>query len=181
MSYASNWLKQAVSDVLTNGAYVLAILWTFNHCMVKSPISFAESHVNSLYLSLCGVGLLIVFAVLQRFGLAGWPWRRARESWGLVPLKLAYTLLICATMFAAFNYYKFNKTQLTEVGDYMDATYYYVNSKFYEELGHFDLYPALLIADAEGPRKMLNVRRVRDLRRIRQQGPRHPAGSGGGG
>src|SRR5690606_21658704 len=36
---------------------------------------------------------------------------------------------LAASLFGVFNYYQFSAKQVTTVGDYADATYYYLNSK----------------------------------------------------
>lgn len=134
-------------------------------CVALDPISFESSHAVSLVLSLWAVLLVLAFALTRwGYGELVWPWPARGELRRGAAVKVVYVLLLCSSIVAAFNYYKLNAKQLTGVNDYMDVTYYYVNSKYFEELGHFDLYEALLIADDEGAKRMRKVKRFRDLR-----------------
>lgn len=97
---------------------------------------------------------------------AGEPLFRLRGA-GAVALGSArwwlLTGLVSGSVFGAANYYRFEAAQLTEVRDHYDVTYYYLNSKYFAELGYFELYPAMLVADAEAERRLLTVTEYRDL------------------
>jgi hypothetical protein len=74
-------------------------------------------------------------------------------------------VLVVVAVFGWFNYYEFNRDRFEGLGDSTDITYYYVNSKYLSELGYFGLYPAMIVADAEGRnRHSKHVKRYRDLR-----------------
>ncbi|MCA9569514.1 MAG: hypothetical protein KC656_16825 [Myxococcales bacterium] len=75
------------------------------------------------------------------------------------------SVMIVTVVFGWFNYYQFDKKVFDGLGDYTDITYYYVNSKYLGELGYFGLYPAMILADAEGPKRhSAAVKHYRDLR-----------------
>jgi hypothetical protein len=134
--------------------------------MEKSAISFRVSHRYSIVVSLVAIGLALAYAFLyKKHPTLSWPWHlRGDAAPKTLAVKAVYTALLCSCVFGAFNYYKFDREKFTGIRDYMDLVYYYTNSKYFAELGHFDLYPALLIADREGAGRMKNVRRYRDLR-----------------
>lgn len=41
--------------------------------------------------------------------------------------------------------------------------HYVLGTKYFDEVGYHDLYPAMLLADQEGPRRLLHVAKVRDM------------------
>jgi hypothetical protein len=92
---------------------------------------------------------------------------RGRRAW------LAGWLALCVV--GSFNYYQFDRRVLTTVGDYADATYYYLNSKYFAELGYTRLYHAMLVADQEGPRRLRKVPVYRDLAGYERLIPRREA------
>jgi hypothetical protein len=83
---------------------------------------------------------------------------------GLVkPLYLA--LLAALTVFGVFNYYQFDKKFAAGFDDYSDLIHYYLNTKYLGELGYYDLYGAMLVADEEnGGQHWQHIKKVRDLR-----------------
>jgi hypothetical protein len=106
------------------------------------------SHRGRLGLAAVSIGLL-AFAY------------RARANATLRPVALA--LLTMASTWGVFNYYQFDKVVFTTTGDTADATFYYLNGKFFDELGYFRLYEAMLVADDEGERRFAKIARYRDL------------------
>lgn len=119
---------------------------------VVPRISRDESHAGRMVLA--AIALLLVQAMF-------WVRERAPEK---PQLKTALTALwALAALYGAFNYYQHNQKMLTRVEDYSDATYYYLNSKYFSELGYANLYEAMLVADDEGPKRLAKVKRYRDL------------------
>lgn len=90
-------------------------------------------------------------------------WALSGNSLHQNSVKLFYAIALSACIFGAFNYYSFNKQKFTQVGDYYDLIYYYLNSKYYEELGYTDIYDALLIADNEADQRFSSVQTYREL------------------
>ena len=144
--------------------FMAAFAATLAWCLHHGPVAWNDSHANARVLSVAGIAFVAAFAVLRwRTGSVQWPWKWADAPSAKLPAKILITLLACTCLFGAFNYYKFRKDLFVTVGDYMDVTYYYTNSKYFDELGHFELYAALLIADREDQGRLKNIRRVRDL------------------
>ncbi|MGB1581489.1 MAG: hypothetical protein ACPHER_08270, partial [Nevskiales bacterium] len=128
-------------------------------------ISRRDSHFGRMLLALIAIGLLHLSWELRRRGVQlVWPWanQQANKKAGIASQAL-YGLLLLTATYACFNYYQFDRKVFGSVGDYADATYYYLNSKYFEELGYTRLYEAMLIADAEADKRFRNVRRYRDL------------------
>ena len=74
-----------------------------------------------------------------------------------------YAAALVAMTVGVLNYYRFDARNLVQERNYDDITYYYLNSKYFDELGYKNLYAAMLVADNEGPRRLSDVRQFRDL------------------
>jgi hypothetical protein len=69
-------------------------------------------------------------------------WRRLRKQ-----------ALILLVLVAGANYARWGFSAATERLDAYDLLHYYVNAKYFDELGYLDLYPAMLVVDQQaGPR-----------------------------
>ncbi|NIA12592.1 MAG: hypothetical protein GWP08_00835 [Nitrospiraceae bacterium] len=151
--------------ILSNFPYVALLAGTVLWCVEKGPISWHLSHKYACILSIVAVAITVGFSMLRRCNPElAWPWHWRKMSPKGISSKILFAVLICTSIFGVFNYYKFDKKVLTTVRDYMDVIYYYTNSKYFDELGHFDLYPAILLADQEGPNRLKRIRSFRDLR-----------------
>lgn len=85
--------------------------------------------------------------------------------WLDVPRKWAPWLLAGLTLVSCMNYGRWGtKIYLKQVDSY-DVMHYYLSAKYFDELGYFDLYPAILLADREHPDGPF----TRRLRRYRAQ------------
>ncbi len=74
-------------------------------------------------------------------------------AWRFLPAKLARAVLVMTVLAAGAVYARFNVETLTKRLDNYDLIHYYLNAKYFPELGYYDLYPACLVADKEqGPR-----------------------------
>jgi hypothetical protein len=73
--------------------------------------------------------------------------------WPRMPRAWAGRALGSLVLLAAINYTRFGTSSLTERLDAYDLLHYYVNAKYFDELGYYDLYPAMLYVDRqnEGP------------------------------
>lgn len=69
--------------------------------------------------------------------------------WGLLPKRVAHGILLLLVLVAGANYARFGPRVPFERIDPYDFIHYYLNAKYYEELGYFDLYPACILADHE--------------------------------
>ena len=67
--------------------------------------------------------------------------------WKLVPEKLARRALVVLVVLTSLNYARWGDRLLFEKVDTYDLSHYYLNSKFFDELGYYDLYPAMMLAD----------------------------------
>ncbi|MBA2319552.1 MAG: hypothetical protein H0V89_00220, partial [Deltaproteobacteria bacterium] len=73
--------------------------------------------------------------------------------------------LLVAVVVGSVNYYRRSSEVFWGIDDYSDVTYYYLNGKYLDELGHYDLYPAMILADLEtNDHHASRIERVRDLR-----------------
>lgn len=86
------------------------------------------------------VGIAMAAMLLALF----WPRSRARAVRGP-----AIAMLGLLTVFSAYNYARWGPRALTVRIDTYDVIHYYLNAKYFDELGYLDLYPAMLLADAE--------------------------------
>lgn len=157
--------KGVLKNVAANAVYPLAVAGVVYACIRQAPITANQSHHNAVVLSILAIVLVAAFAILAKGApVLAWPWRRRPENLRSIIEKTAFTILVLLTIVSVFNYFKFNKVMVTDVNDYMDVTYYYTNSKYYSELGHADLYEAILVADEESRNRLKNVTKIRDLR-----------------
>jgi hypothetical protein len=89
-------------------------------------------------------------------------------GWRSLPKQSATTALLVLTLIAVLNYMRWGPRYLESgrVNSY-DLLHYYMSARYFEEVGYYDLYPALALADAEqkkGPfsPKLRQVRIQRD-------------------
>lgn len=110
-----------------------------------------------------------VLAVLALAMVGSWVWLLARPA--LDRLRRGWRLaLVALCVLAIGNYYQFNRRVFTQISDYTDITYYYLNSKYFDELSYFGLYAAVLEADRErGDGRTDHIRTVRNLTDYRLQ------------
>ncbi len=93
------------------------------------PFGRDESEAWKVVLGILAVGLGI-----------GWRWLPRRLGLGLLG-----TLAVVSTL----NYARFDPELVTEKYDTYDLMHYYLNAKYFDELGYYDLYPACMLADLE--------------------------------
>jgi len=90
------------------------------------------------------LGLAIVLALIWRF----------------LPKKTANMALLVLTLVATVNYSRWGPKVWVEKIDAYDLVHYYLNAKYFDEIGYYDLYPAAILVDHnnggphfnEGPR-----------------------------
>ena len=80
--------------------------------------------------------------------------------------RLARWILIAAfvpsVFFSAWGFYNFD-SPVDKTG-YWDLYHYYLNAKYFEELGYFNLYQASIITDQEGENRFKKLDKIRDLK-----------------
>lgn len=155
---------QRVLRWLWEHAGYLVVLGIFIYlCLQHAPISRMDSHFGRMILAtLSIIGLHFAWELLRSGQKLRWPWRVSDDSIA-IRTKLLFLGLLLSTTYAIFNYYQFDKRVFAEVDDYADSTYYYLNSKYFSELGYTHLYEAMLVADDEGPKRFRRIKRYRDL------------------
>lgn len=159
-----------------HAVWLLLLAGFVGFLLVHPPISRMESHAGRLVLAAVAIGLLIAAWRLRRAGAdLEWPWRTGAAGRHLLATRLLFAGWIGAAGYGVFNYYQFDRQVVGTVGDYADATYYYLNSKYFDELGYTELYRAMLIADDEGPRRFARIPRYRDLVGYEKELPRATA------
>lgn len=134
-AYRAGWLARRAGRWAVGGAV-----------LVVAAFSLPYEGVDFLYIK--RLNLFLAAAVAGWLGWQGtrspqhWP-RHARSRHGLLPLA-ALTLL---AVVAYLNFFSFHGAR-TFVHLH-DVAHYYLGSKYYGELGHTDLYTAMLRAEAE--------------------------------
>ncbi len=142
--------------------YLLLAAVTAIACyLFGDKISKNESHMRRMWLAVIGVVLLLYRAAVKGREL----FAKDRSPNNLLVAKIYYGVLTVSIVYGIFNYYNFNKKDVVSIGDGADMMYYYLNTKYLDELGYFSLYAAELTADREfNNRYASKVRKYRDLR-----------------
>ncbi len=70
-------------------------------------------------------------------------------SWKHLPALPAKQFLRVLSLLALVNYGRFGTKVPFDRVDTYDLLHYYVNAKYFDELGYYDLYPAILLVDQE--------------------------------
>lgn len=123
--------------------------------LVQGPIARDTSHLGRLLLAGAGAGLVLARIGVERLTMG------ARDRWR----QAVRAALVVLTTVGWFNYYQFDREVFAGIDDHTDITYYYLNSKYLDELGFYGFYAALLVADAEtNDHHTHSVTRYRDLR-----------------
>ncbi len=143
-----------------------AVFFAAGLALMVDPINMGQSIVNRAWIA--------AFAAVMVLALV---WRCRGTSYDPVSsveisstkLSIGSTrwlqslLLTLACVFAVFNYYRFDSKAISTVEDHYDITYYYLNSKYFDELGYSDLYAAMLVADEDHRHRLNHITRFRDL------------------
>ena len=69
--------------------------------------------------------------------------------WVWIPKRVAQNALVALTLVAGANYARWGPDSSTWRVDAYDVLHYYINAKYFDELGYYDLYPAIILADVE--------------------------------
>lgn len=126
-------------------AIVLALLWPKQR-NPKLGHSAALALLGGLFVmdQFAGVRVLDLRVL---FGLAtfvfAWPALKAAH------LRIAPMLLVLLAVTSVANYGRWGPKVITERVDTYDLMHYYLNTKYFDELGYYDLYPAAILADME--------------------------------
>lgn len=69
--------------------------------------------------------------------------------WRWLPRRASLALLITLGVWSTGNYFRYDARTVQEKYDTYDLMHYYLNAKYFDELGYYDLYPACMLADLE--------------------------------
>jgi hypothetical protein len=140
-------------------AFVTALICYF----FFDKISKDESHTRRLWLAAIAV-VLLAYRLITK-GVPFVTDESSGKKSALARTKIYFGTLTVAVVFGIFNYYSFDKKESVGIGDAADILYYYLNTKYLDELGYYSLYSAILTADKEYQnRYATRVKRYRDLR-----------------
>lgn len=132
----------------------IGVFWVWLLVTSVEPMSRNESHNGRLALSVLGAVMTVAYVGRHKV---------EEELRGQL-MRLWRLIAMLAILFGSLNYYQFNRDWAEGFDDYTDITYYYINSKYFDELGYDKLYEAMLLADAEGPRRVVGeIRKIRSL------------------
>ena len=92
-------------------------------------VSRAASEGYKVWIAAGGVGLALI--------------------WGLLPRRIATWTLAGLVLVSTLNYGRWGPRLVAEHVDTYDLIHYYLNAKYFDELGYYDLYPAIVLADYE--------------------------------
>jgi hypothetical protein len=131
-------------------AWVLVAAALVAVCIVLQPVivgdrKFTRDRSESLKVWILGAAIGLV--------ALRWAWHRWMESrrgaftlWSGRGLSL---LLLALCIAAVANYGRFGTYVIRERVDVYDLIHYYLNARYFDELGYYDLYPACILADIE--------------------------------
>ena len=164
-------VKRSQLDWKRLAPLVLALLALAGALTAIAPQTQMDSHSGRRWLALASIVLFALYLVLR--------WCMGDVTGSVLGLRMAdrqrplaksrwllSLLLAGSTVWGVFNYYQFDSKTFAELHSVQDVTYYYLNSKYFEELGYYDLYPAMLIADEESPTQERQLRSVRGYRNL---------------
>ncbi|MFH1729419.1 MAG: hypothetical protein ABIA04_13500 [Pseudomonadota bacterium] len=152
-----------------NWILVLGIILSIIICLKTDPISRNQSHLVRMYLAIYSALCLIFYFIVRNKLL---PFKEMLKKRSYLS-NIFFALIIFGSIVGIFNYYQFDKKVFATVGDHSDVTYYYINSKYFNELGYYNLYPAILIADSELANKLNYIKKYRDLKTYKMVKTRH--------
>lgn len=173
--HANSHLKSCLRWMWEHAGY-LAVLGVFVFiCFEHDSISRMGSHARRMILGCVAIaGLHFSWELVRNGQTLRWPWRSGEDNIA-VRTKLLFLGLMMSATYGVFNYYQFDRQVFAEVNDYADSTYYYLNSKYFDELGYTHLYEAMLVADNEGAKRFRRIKRYRDLVEYKALYPREVA------
>jgi hypothetical protein len=169
-------LRQLGLRLWENRVWLAILLVAVGVLVAEGRTSRESSHGWRAVLALIAIVLLHAGWRLRETGVeVAWPWSRRRRVDATTATRLLFTLWVVACTFGVFNYYQFRNHNIVRIHDYSDLTYYYLNSKYFEELGYTELYRAMLVADDQSVGRLRKVKRYRDLVEYQRLLPRDTA------
>ena len=133
--------------------YLLTAIVAVITASMVDPVTRNESHLWRMVLASLALFFLATRVALHALDVPA------------IGRQILHGAMVVACVGGVFNYYQFDREVFEGIGDHTDITYYYLNSKYLDELGYFGLYAAMLQADKENKGTRTNhIRQYRDLR-----------------
>ncbi len=98
----------------------------------SADVSRSVTEGHKVWIALAALVLLMAWPVL---------YKNAKQ--------VAVGALILLSLVSTANYFRWGPKVATERIDSYDVIHYYLNAKYFDELGYLDLYPAIMLADLE--------------------------------
>jgi len=111
----------------------------------------SKTPLEVVKLAILVAGFALLLFEMLRAGRAAQRARTLDGAWGILAV-----LSIAAL-------YRFSPARVVETYDTYDLVHYYLNAKYFPELGYTRLYQACLVADMEGRNRLRNATLLRDL------------------
>lgn len=118
--------------------------WFFSLFGIDAPLSRGVTEDVKVWLALATALLALLFHVWHRFVK---PRADKVSAWSHRGLLGTLTLL-CVASFCNYSRYETSYVWKERIDAY-DLVHYYLNAKYFDELGYFELYPAVLLAHIE--------------------------------
>ena len=118
--------------------------WFFSQFGIEPPVHRDVTEEVKVWLALGAALLALCYHLWQRFLK---PREDAVALWSLRGLN-GTLVLLCVASFCNYSRYEFEHVWKNRVDSY-DLVHYYLNAKYFDELGYFELYPAVLLAHVE--------------------------------
>src|SRR5215471_7231322 len=109
--------------------------------MNESPILAVNNTILWLKVLLSALAIVFLYFRYRR--------GKAPESSSKTPSFLAKALLVLAVLFSFGVYHNLGKFRGGGFVHYADMFNYYLNTKYFNEVGYFELYDAVIVADTE--------------------------------
>lgn len=124
-------------------AMVLALLWPGARNRSLAQATAVAVGIGAVALSLTHQVVALPFAIGVAVFTLAWPVLRDYHQ------RAAPVLLSVLTAISIANYARWGTETAVQKLDVYDVMHYYVNAKYFDELGYLDLYPAVMLADHE--------------------------------
>jgi len=152
------------ANILLLGFSITFLIICIAHTNLVRTVFKGNAHDVRQILAIAGIVLSVSYILGENVGVKfslrplinNIPWKT-----GIV--QVWFFIAFCTSLVGVMNYYSFNMDQFTGGGDHYDLTYYYINSKYFKELGYSNFYDALLIADRESYNRLNRIKTFREL------------------
>ena len=138
---------------------IVAIIIAVICVTLGEPYDRQDSHFWRMWLAVGGASFVFLRLLISKIV------KIKKELIIDITKRVYLSILTGAIVFGVFNYYQFDKKWAKGLDDYTDIAYYYLNTKYLNELGYMGFYAAMLTADKEYKnRHASHIKGYRDLR-----------------